>query len=194
MGIFNYQGADALGVVVAVDTATVVVRVSDIEKLQRMQVNRLVALQSSRAGEHLIGVIQKIVRSMKEAKFIGEAEPTDDEPLSEENVVRVALIGTHIDKRGIEENLFRRTLGTVPEIDANCFAIEGDSLTAFMRVTMRALNTSRTLERVERTVRCRAVSSSPLSSMGGARRMRLLCLGCDGRESHIIVSNCVTIH
>lgn len=138
MGIFNYQDKDALGAVVAVDTGTVVVRVSDVEKLRRMQVNRLVVLQSSRAGEHLIGVIQKIVRSMKEAKAIGEPGPADDNgSLPEENVVRVALIGTHIDKKGAEENLFRRTLETVPEIDANCFAIEGDSLTAFMRVIAR---------------------------------------------------------
>lgn len=137
MGIFNYQDADALGAVVAVDTATVVVRVSDVEKLRRMQVNRLVVLQSSRAGEHLIGVIQKIVRSMKEAKAIGEGEATDGDVLPEENVVRVALIGTHIDKKGTEKNLFRRTLETVPEIDANCFAIEGESLTAFMRVIAR---------------------------------------------------------
>lgn len=137
MGIFNYQDADALGAVVAVDTATVVVRVSDVEKLRRMQVNRLVVLQSSQAGEHLIGVIQKIVRSMKEAKAIGEGEATDGDVVPEENVVRVALIGTHIDKKGTEENLFRRTLETVPEIDANCFAIEGESLTAFMRVIAR---------------------------------------------------------
>lgn len=140
MTIFNYQDTDALGAVIAVDTATVVVRVSDVEKLRRMQVNRLVVLQSSRAGEHLIGVIQKIVRSVKEAKAIAEGEATDEDVLPEENVVRIALIGTHIDKKGIEENLFRRTLETVPEIDANCFAIEGDSLTAFMRVIARVAN------------------------------------------------------
>lgn len=137
MGIFNYQDADALGTVIAVDTTTVVVRVSDVEKLRRMQVNRLVVLQSSRAGEHLIGVVQKIVRSMKEAKAVAEGEATDEDILPEENVVRVALIGTHIDKKGTEENLFRRTLETVPEIDANCFAIEGERLTAFMRVIAR---------------------------------------------------------
>ena len=56
MAIFDYQDADALGTVTAVDTATVVVKVSDVEKLRRMQVNRLVVLQSSRAGEYLIGV------------------------------------------------------------------------------------------------------------------------------------------
>ena len=71
MTIFDYQDADALGAVIAVDTATVVVRVADVEKLRRMQVNRLVVLQSSRAGEYLIGVVQKIVRSIKEARSIG---------------------------------------------------------------------------------------------------------------------------
>ena len=134
MSIFNYPDTEALGAVIAVDTATVVILVEDVEKLRRMQVNRLVVLQSSRAGEHLIGVIQKIVRSVKEAKSAVEVEPTDDDAPTEENVVRVALIGTHIDRKGSERDLFRRTLETVPEIDANCVAIEGDSLTAFMRV------------------------------------------------------------
>jgi DNA helicase HerA-like ATPase len=96
-----------------------------------------VVLQSSRAGEHLIGIIQKIVRSINETKAVGEGEATGEVVLPEENIMRVALIGTHIDRKGAEENLFRRTLETVPEIDANCFAIEGESLTAFMRVIAR---------------------------------------------------------
>ena len=137
MGIFNYQDTDALGTVIAVDTATLVVRVADVEKLRRMQVNRLVALQSSRAGEYLIGFVQKIVRSMKEARAVGEDNPTEEETQFEENIVRVTLIGTHMDRKGAEQNVFRRTLETVPEIDANCFAIEGESLTAFMRVIAR---------------------------------------------------------
>lgn len=134
MGIFNYQDNDALGIVIAVDTAMVVVCVSDVEKLRQMQVNRLVVLQSSRPGDYLIGMVQKIVRSMKETKAIAEDEEMNDESLSEENIVRVTLIGTYIDKEGTKENIFRRTLETVPEIDANCFAVEGEQLTAFMRV------------------------------------------------------------
>ena len=145
MGIFDYQDTDALGAVISVDTATVVVRVADVETLRRMQVNRLVVLQSSRAGEYLIGVVQKIVRSMKEAKAVAEGEPTDIDGPLEENVVRVALIGTHIDRKGTQENLFRRTLETVPEIDANCFAIEGDRLTAFMRVIARVASDGQNL-------------------------------------------------
>ena len=145
MGIFNYQDTDALGTVISVDTATVVVRVTDIEKLRRMQVNHLVFLQSSKAGEHLIGMIQKIVRSLKEAEAVGEDRGEDDDLLPEENVVRIALIGTHIDRKGNEKDLFRRTLETVPEIDANCFAIEGDSLTAFMRVIAKVASDSQRL-------------------------------------------------
>lgn len=134
MAIFQFPEEDALGTVSAVDTGTVVVRVVDVDKLRRLQVNRLVALQSSKPGEHLIGMVQKIVRSAKEMRFIGEEEPDGDDSLPEENVVRVALIGTHIDRRGNDVNLFRRTLETVPEIDANCFAIEGETLTEFMQI------------------------------------------------------------
>ena len=134
MGIFNYNDTDALGKVSTVDTGTVIVRVGDVEKLRRLQVNRLVCLHSSRAGEHLIGVVQKIVRSSKEAKAMGEDELADDEIMLEENIVRIALIGTHVDRKGIERDVFRRTLETVPEINANCFAMEGDNLTEFMRI------------------------------------------------------------
>ena len=114
MSIFNYLDTEALGTVIAVDTATVVIRVEDVEKLRRMQVNRLVVLQSSRAGEHLIGVVQKIVRSVKEAKSVMESESTDDDAPPEENVVRVALIGTHIDRKGTERDLFSAYTGNRP--------------------------------------------------------------------------------
>ena len=86
MGIFDYQDTDALGAVISVDTATVVVRVADVQTLRRMQVNRLVVLQSSRAGEYLIGVVQKIVRSMKEAKAVAEGAAADTDGPLEENV------------------------------------------------------------------------------------------------------------
>ena len=134
MKIFDYRDEDALGAVSAVDTATVVVRVDDVERLRRLQVNRLVLLHSSRPGEHLIGMVQKIVRSLKETKAIGEDESVENELPSEENIVRVSLIGTHIGLKDGKRNVFRRTLETVPEIEANCFSIEGDHLTSFMRI------------------------------------------------------------
>lgn len=138
MPIFAYRDSDALGSVVSVDTATVIIRVADIERLRRMQVNRLLVLQSSRPGQHLIGLVQKITRTGSELEETGGVEPDDldgeDRSRTQLNLVRATLIGTLIDKVGDKSDVFRRTLETVPEIDAKCFAIEGDNLTAFMRV------------------------------------------------------------
>ncbi len=136
MSIFTYNDTEALGKVKSVDTAIVIVHVADVERLRKLQVNRLAVLQSSRPGQHLIGIIQKITRNAIAAKDIGEVEgDEDDVKMSTElNLVRITLIGTMVDKLGTDSNVFLRTLETVPEIDANCFAVEGETLTNFMRV------------------------------------------------------------
>lgn len=138
MPVLDYQDDEALGRVRAVDTANVVVAVEDIARLRKLQVNRLAALQSSRPGQHLIGIIQKITRNASNggvhAGKVAGAEGDGDDLDDEINIVRIALIGTLIDRVGMKENVFVRTLETVPEIDANCFALEGLRLTAFMRV------------------------------------------------------------
>lgn len=128
MSIFNYNDIEALGKVISVDTGTVIVEVTDIVKLKSLQVNRLVVLQSSKPGQFLIGLIEKLVRKKILNKDLGEDE------FLEENLCKITLIGTFKDKEGILENVFRRTLETVPEIDANCFALEHDKLTNFMQV------------------------------------------------------------
>lgn len=136
MSIFDFNDQDALGQVRSVDTATVIVEVTDIERLRKLQVNRLAVLQSSRPGQHLIGIIQKITRTAVEVKATTMPDPDaeKEERAPEVNLVRIALIGTVIDKLGEKSNVFLRTLETVPEIDANCFAVEGERLTQFMRV------------------------------------------------------------
>ncbi|MBU9126946.1 ATP-binding protein [Burkholderia multivorans] len=131
MSILEYKDDEALGRVRSVDTSMVVVAVDDVERLRKLQVNRLAVLQSSRPGQHLVGIIQKITRTAIEASL---DESQDEDGINELNVVRITLIGTLVDKLGMRENVFLRTLETVPEIDANCFALEGDRLTAFMRV------------------------------------------------------------
>ena len=135
MSIFDYTADDAIGSVYSVDTGTVLVSVSNIDALRRMQVNHLVVLRSSRAGQHLIGLINKIMR--KALIGVNENEEggdgIEDEHAVVENVVRVTLIGTLLDAFGTEQNIFRRTLETVPEIDAPCFVLSGERLTQFMR-------------------------------------------------------------
>lgn len=132
--LFSFNDHDSLGVVRAVDTASVVVGVDNLELLRKMQVNRLVVLQSSKAGQFLVGIVQRIVRDAPTAKDIEREEETGEPRVAERNTVKITLIGTFIERDGSKSNLFRRTLESVPEIDAFCFSLEGDLLTRFMRV------------------------------------------------------------
>jgi hypothetical protein len=134
MGILDFNDDESLGKIISVDTATVTVRVDELERLKRVQVNRLTAIRSSKAGQHLIGIVSRITRKAgDDAAKDGVAEEPEA-TLPENNLVRVALIGTLVDKEGLKENVFKRTLETVPEIDADCFSLEGHRLTGFMQV------------------------------------------------------------
>lgn len=130
MSIFNFRDDDALGKVASVDTTNVIVDVDNVDQLKRLQVNHLAVLQSSRPGQHLIGLITQVTRKrgIEDIANDGISEQT-----SELNLCKIALIGTMLDRDGERENVFRRTLESVPEIDANCFSLEGENLTSFMR-------------------------------------------------------------
>src|SRR5690625_1312217 len=130
MSIFKFKDDEALGTVASVDTTNVIVDVENIEYLKKLQVNHLAVLQSSRPGQHLIGLITQVTRRR------GLDDMNDDEisdHTSELNLCRIALIGTMLDRVGEKKNVFRRTLESVTEIDANCFSLEGEILTGFMR-------------------------------------------------------------
>lgn len=130
MSIFNFRDEERIGVVESVDTASVVVRIQDEDKLKQLQVNHLVVLRSSKVGQYLIGIVTKIMRKAK-------MEPVDEDEVEDnliiENVVKITLIGTHVDKVGTNRNIFKRTLETVPEIEAECFVLNGERLTKFMQ-------------------------------------------------------------
>lgn len=137
MTIFDYNDDESLGKIIAVDTAIVTIRVDELERLKRVQVNRLMVIRSARAGQHLVGIVSRITRKADSDVMIEDHEGAHEAPLPENNLVRVSLIGTLSDMEGLEENVFKRTLETVPEIDADCFALEGERLTKFMRVISR---------------------------------------------------------
>ena len=141
MPIFDYKTDDAIGSVYSVDTGTVLLSVSNLDALRRMQVNHLVVLRSSRAGQHLIGLINKIMRKALIGVNENEQDSDDiqDDRIAVENIVRVTLIGTLLDAVGTEQNVFRRTLETVPEIDAPCFMLGGERLTDFMRAISKQI-------------------------------------------------------
>jgi DNA helicase HerA-like ATPase len=130
MPIFTFEDEEALGKVASVDTTTVIVDVGNVDQLKRLQVNHLAVLQSSKPGQHLIGLITQVTRKRGNEDIINDGI---NDHATELNLCRISLIGTMLDRDGEKENVFRRTLESVPEIDANCFSLEGENLTGFMR-------------------------------------------------------------
>lgn len=135
MSIFNYQDTDVIGKVSAVDTSTIVISVEDETKLRQLQVNHLMVIRSSKVGQHLIAIVSKIMRKSKLESIVD-----DEEQIVVENIIKAILIGTHIDKVGTKNNLFKRTLESVPEIEADCFVLSGQELTSFMQVISSVSN------------------------------------------------------
>lgn len=132
MAIFKFGDDTSIGTVFSVDTATLIVKVEELDKLRKLQVNHLVAVKSSKAGQHLIGIINRITRKVSDnEKPVGDDLGLGNFLLTE-NIIKVNLIGTLLDKHGSKENVFKRTLDTVPEIEAPCFPIDGENITKFM--------------------------------------------------------------
>lgn len=118
----------SIGKVQSVDTGNITVNVDDDNILNSVQVNQIVQIRSTKTGEKIIGLISKIQRKGIFEKIDGDTEP---ETIIL-NVLRVNLVGTLIEKSGQEKNIFKRTLNTVPSINADCFLLQGGELSDFM--------------------------------------------------------------
>ncbi len=85
-------------------------------------------IRSTNTGEKIIGLISKIMRKSVADKIDENSEPD----FVVENIIKVNLVGTLFVKIGTKENVFKRTLNTVPSINADCFLLQGEELSEFM--------------------------------------------------------------
>ena len=127
MGIFKFEDTSLIGNVIAVDTSSVVVKVENEDVLSEIQVNNLVAIKASKQRQTLIGMVSKIIRKFSEML-------DDSDEIEKDDVVKITLIGTLLDKFGTRENIFKRTLESVPEISAQCYIMNNEDLSNFMSV------------------------------------------------------------
>ena len=121
---------DSIGKVQSVDTGNISVKINDEQLLNSVQINQIVQIRSTKTGEKIIGLISKILRKAISEK-IDEDSETDEVV---ENLIRVNLVGTLLEASGTERYVFKRTLNTVPSIDADCFLLQGESLSKFMNI------------------------------------------------------------
>lgn len=117
-----------IGKVQYVDTGNVTINIEKDELVNSVQVNQIVQVSSSKTREKIIGLVTKILR---------KASPVDgeDDGLTSvlENSIRVNLVGTLKEKEGTKKHVFKRTLNTVPSLDAECFLLQGQELSDFMK-------------------------------------------------------------
>lgn len=132
MSLLEFKDDSTIGTVFSVDTATLIVKVDELDKLRKLQVNHLVAVRSSKAGQYLIGIINRITRKVSDDEAPIEENIGLGGFLLTENTLKVYLLGTFLERHGQKENVFKRNLDTVPEIEAPCFPIEGENITRFM--------------------------------------------------------------
>lgn len=119
-----------IGKVQSVDTGNVSIKVNKEELLNNVQINQIVQIRSTKTGEKIIGLISKIMRKGIADKIDENSEPD----FIIENLIKVNLVGTLIEKIGTEKNIFKRTLNTVPSINADCFLLQGNDLSTFMNI------------------------------------------------------------
>ena len=117
-----------IGKVQYVDTGNVTINIERDEFVNSVQVNQIVQINSSKTKEKIIGLVTKILR---------KASPVDGEMDNVtsifENSIRVNLVGTLKEKEGIKKYVFKRTLSTVPSLDAECYLLQGEDLSEFMK-------------------------------------------------------------
>lgn len=120
---------DVIGKVQSVDTGNVTISVEKEELLNSVQINQIVAIDSTKVNERIIGLITKIMRKASTDKI-----DEGDVEVPIENVIKVVLVGTLIGRVGTERNIFKRTLNTVPSINAECHLLQDEELSNFMSI------------------------------------------------------------
>ncbi|MEO0532160.1 MAG: DUF87 domain-containing protein, partial [Planctomycetota bacterium] len=129
----EFGESDTIGAVAAVDTSRVQVSVDDSSIVSRIGVGNLIAIRGSTETEFLIGIVDRVTRTVKEEMLVDydEKETIETAPLPDDTV-RVVLVGTYRTIRGEEKDVFKRGADAFPQIDRSCYLIQGENLQRFM--------------------------------------------------------------
>ena len=146
--ILTFDGESKLGKVAAVDTSRVLIAVENALLLPRAAVGSLVAIQGTTAQEYLIGMTERVTRQLREQT--AQPDPMAPTTLATEVVpddaLRAVLLGTYRTIEGRVRNRFKRGADSFPQIDRDCFLIEGGNLQRFMGVLGKDLDEKQRLE------------------------------------------------
>lgn len=146
--ILTFDASSKLGKVASVDTSRVLVAVENPALLPRAAVGSLVAIQGTTAQEFLIGMTERVTRQLREQT--AQPDPMAPTTLAVEFVpddsLRAVLLGTYRTIEGTVRHRFKRGADSFPQIDRECFLIEGGNLQRFMGLLGKDLDETQRLE------------------------------------------------
>jgi len=140
MAIFEFNNGDLfLGTVREVDTRKVSIYVKTDTDLRKARVGQLVCLAVPSGVETwLIGLIDRVVKSVSISPLVDDEIETDDElEGANENVintVRLTLVGTTRWSAVDQFPVFSRSLVQVPDIETKCYVLQEKQLESFMNL------------------------------------------------------------
>lgn len=127
---------DRIGRVASVDTSRVAVDVTNSVLLTRIGIGQLIAIQGTTEREYLIAMTERVNRSIREELPSPEELQEGEALLSvvPTDLLQAVLIGTYRTVDGTKANTFKRGADSFPQIDRNCFVVEGVNLQRFMGI------------------------------------------------------------
>ncbi|MEO1017224.1 MAG: ATP-binding protein [Pseudomonadota bacterium] len=133
--VLNFDEADFLGHVIAVDTSHVLISVENSKLFTQTSIGSLVSIHGNTEHEYLIALLDKATKILEETRLdIDPENKLDDEQreMRPADTIRATMIGTFREFDGERTNTFKRGTDSFPQIDRECFAINGANLQHFM--------------------------------------------------------------
>lgn len=130
----DFKETDKLGRVASVDTSRVWIDVLDPALLTRVGVGNLISIKGATERDYLIGIIERVTRTLEDNTLEIDDSIDTEVNLSTKDMIRAFLVGTYKSKEGSKSNFFKRGADTFPQIDRDCFYIEGPNLQRFMTI------------------------------------------------------------
>lgn len=132
----QFADDNMIGRVASVDTSRAVVDVTNSTLLTRIGIGQLVAIRGTTEQEYLIAITERVTRSIRDELPTFDDDGEDSVTLESvpNDLLQSVLIGTFRTIEGGKSNTFKRGADSFPQIDRECFVIEGVNLQRFMGI------------------------------------------------------------
>lgn len=132
----QFVETDKVGRVASVDTSRVAIDVTNSTLLTRIGIGQLIAIRGATEREYLIAMAERVTRSMRDdlPDISDEEEGGSLLEVTPSDLIQAVLVGTFRTVDGSRSNTFKRGADSFPQIDRDCFVIEGSNLQRFMGI------------------------------------------------------------